>query len=1190
MRNIVRQFRKILLLIVVTCVQLSVMAQEIAAIGSSVDKEKTTNLLESQQDSKALASVLNQLEFKYNVHFNYASELVSNRLVDLTKKINDSSNLEELLDQLLSPLGLQYERIEKDLYLIFEEKNKLPNRLQNNLAPDGEQNHSSKGFIDKLVNSRNASLEKTISGKVSDGESGEPLPGVNILAKETTNGTVTDVNGNYRLTVSDGTNILIFSSIGYLTKEVEINSQNTINVSLMPDIKSLSEVVVVGYGTVKKEDLTGSVASVSSEEIKEVQTLSIDNALQGRVSGVDVTQTSGQPGAVNRVRIRGGNSISAGNEPLYVIDGFPVYNDNSAANSGAARSPGINALSTINPADIASIEVLKDASATAIYGSRGANGVIIITTKRGKAGRNNIALETNFGLQNVRNTIPVLNAQEYALFENEIFEYQRDVLGQDQVPVYTNEQIANLGEGTNWQDEIFRIAPIQNYQLSFSGGNQDMQYAITGGYTNQQGIITNSDFERYSLRLNLDRKIGAKIRIGNSSTVSQVQSDLAYTGAAGGIQGASSSITAVALHFNPITPVRDPQTGDFSFQDVNVGEVPGAINRSVPYYNPVALATLATNNSTTTRLLNNVFGEIDILENLTFRTSVGADYMFNKQNSYFPSNVRLASDIGGDARIGSNQNLTWLNENTIRYRYSNELHSLDLLGGFTFQSSRQEQFQIQDRGFVNDNLAVNNIGTGSNTPPLSRPYTGEWGLISYLTRANYILDNRYLFTATARYDGSSRFGQERRWGFFPSAAFSWKLSEETFIQDLKLFSNLKLRTSYGLTGNQEIGLYQSLSGLGSVIYTFDGVPTTGFAPNRIANPDLRWETTAQFNVGLDIGLLKGRVNMTADYYRKKTDDLLLNVQIPSTSGFTNSLQNIGGVLNRGVELGINAILLEGDFSWDVSFNIAANRNEITSLGDENQRLVYSGWNVLKGQPASILQVGEPTGNFYGWQTNGIFLTDEEAMAAPDQTPADGVERQLGGNIRYVDLNNDDIVNDEDRGIIGNALPDFTGGFSTKISYKGLELSSVWAYSYGNEVMNFNKLEFYFGIGRYNAAKEWNNRWSYQNTIEENRNATAPTVLDGRNLFSAIDKWVEDASFLRMRNISLSYNLPFEKMGMGLFKASQVYISAQNLITFTKYSGFDPEVNLAGQDNLLLGYDYGAYPTAKTYNIGLKLNF
>ncbi len=1146
----------------ITFIQILMMATFASLVSAaSLEGQVLDKRITLEVHNKKIEFVLKDIEKQIPVIFTYRPDLIPvSKIVSVTM---EDRSLRDVLAQLLGP----------EIEFVASGEEVLLKPIQ----------------IGSVINEfPNIVTLLELKGKVVD-EMSEPLPGVNIVEKGSTNGTTTDTDGEFVLNVAGENSILIFSFIGYENKELLVGTQTELLVTLKPDVKALDEVVVVGYGTQMKADLTGSVSSLNSKALKQVLVLSPDQALQGRVAGVDVTQTSGQPGASNRIRVRGGNSISAGNEPLYVIDGFPIYNDNSTTSTGAGRSPSLNALATINPSDIESIEVLKDASATAIYGSRGANGVILITTKRGKAGISDVSFESSVGVQQVRKTIPMLNASEYASFENEIFLYQRDVLKQNnRFPVYTDEQIASLGEGTNWQDELFHSAPIQNYQLSFTGGDEKLKYSLIGGYTDQEGIIINSDFKRYSMRVNLDLNVSPRFRVGNSSTVSRTSSNLAFTGNAASIQGSDTGLVGVALHFNPINSVRDPATGEYTFQDQNVGEFPGGTNRSVPFYNPIALADLATNKSKSLRTLNNVFAEFDVLENLTFRSSLGADFITTKQNSYLPGSVKIAASVGGSARIGQVESFSWLSENTMTYRIDQGKHNLNFLAGFTAQSSRTERFQVEDAGFINDILADNNIGTGSVATGKTQPNISEWGLLSYLGRANYGYNDRYLFTLTARYDGSSRFGTGNKWGFFPSAAFAWKLSEEPFIKNLGIFSRLKMRTSYGLTGNQEIGAYQSIAQMGSGLYTIGGNSVAAFSPTRVANPNLKWESTAQFDLGLDIGIFKDRISFVVDYYLKNTTDLLLNVQVPTTSGFSSSLQNIGEVRNRGFEFGLNSLIVDKAVTWDLTVSLATNKNTVLDLGDESQRLIYSGWNVMKGQPASILEIGKPIGSFIGWKTDGWFLTDEEAAAAPNQTAADQNPLQLGGNIRYVDINKDNVVNDQDRTLIGNALPKWTGGFSSNASFKGFQVSTAWAFSLGNDIMNFNKLENNFGIGRYNASKNFNNRWSYMNTVEQNRNATAPTVLDSRNLFSVIDYWVEDASYLRMRNITITYNVPFKIKKVA--QQVQVYVAGQNLITITDYSGFDPEVNLAEQNNLLLGYDYGAYPSSKSFIVGLRANF
>ena len=1031
----------------------------------------------------------------------------------------------------------------------------------------------------------------TLTGRVTDAATGRPLEGAQVRVVGTSAGARSAADGSYTVTgVAAGARRVEASRIGYASREqgvtVPAGGSAELNLALQPEAVALEGIVAVGYGTQRKENLTGAVGSITEAELKRVSVTSLDQAIQGRVPGVEVTQTSAQPGGATRVRIRGGTSISAGNEPLYVIDGFPIYNTN--ADAGVLQAPNQNALATLNPNEIESIEVLKDASATAIYGSRGANGVVLITTRRGRAGQHMVEFESSIGMQSLRRKIPVLNAREYAEFTNERWQVAKD-RGERANLVYTPDQIASFGEGTDWQDELFRDAPLQNHQINLSGGDGTTRYALSGGYTNQQGIIINSDFERYSLRVNLDRDVSSRVRVGNSLTVSRTDSDVARAGGEAGVQGANASIVAAALYFNPILPVRDPVTGEYTRVNTHIGQVPGANQANVPFTNPVAYAELATNESKTTRLLGNLFGEVDLVDGLTFRSSLGADVYDNQQNRYEPSTLNLTANVAGRAVVGSIRESTWLNENILTYdRTFGGVHDLTVVAGATAQGSRVEALRASATGFADDNLEYHNIGAGQEQDP-SFTNTGEWSLLSYLSRINYGLAGRYLFSASFRTDGSSRFGADNRWGFFPSAAAAWRISEEPFLQDVGWLSDLKLRTSYGVTGNQEIGLYEAYGTLNTVRYVLAGAPQIGFSPGNIANPGLRWESTAQLDAGLDLAVLDNRFRLTADVYQKNTRDLLLNVQIPASSGFTSSLQNVGSVRNRGVELALDALLYEGAFSWDASFNIAANRNVVTDLGVEEERFVSAGYNMLRGAPASVLRIGEPIGNFLGYETDGLFQNAAEIASWPDQRIAAEQNPTRPGARRYVDQNGDGVVNESDRTVIGNAQPDFTGGFASRLRYGVAELSTVWAFSQGNDVVNFTRQELNFANGRQNGEKAWVQRWSPYNTPEQNANALTPGVVTV-SPWPAIDEWVEDASFLRMRNLTLSVDVPVGRMNLPLAERARIFVSGQNLITFTEYSGYDPEVNMAGQNNLLLGYDYSPYPTAKTYTIGLNLGF
>ena len=1030
-------------------------------------------------------------------------------------------------------------------------------------VPTGElQARSLKANEESSSDRKATRLLQTIVGQVTDGETDEPLPGVNVLAKGTTQGTVTDVDGNYQLTVSDEVTTLVFSSIGYTTEEVAINGQGTIDLVLMPDIQSLSEVVVVGYGTQKKSNLTGAVSSIKASEIQETPITSIDQGLVGRASGVMVTQTSGMPGAVASIRIRGSSSLQGGNEPLYVIDGFPVYNGGGYGNTGGnARMSG---LATINPADIESIEILKDASATAIYGARAANGVVLITTKSGKEGRDQITLDAYYGSQSVVRQIDVMNALQYAELVNEA--YTNDGLA----PVYDSDQLAALRanpQGTDWQDEVFRTAPIQNYQLTFSGGDKKTNYSISGNYFNQQGIIRNSGFSRYSGRINIARNVLDNLKVGTNLNVSRTLSNAAVTDA-GGQQG----VVTAAMKFNPVLPVYENEARGI-YTPVNT---PGII-----LANPVATADEQVRQSTMLRLLGNLYGEWEFVKGLTAKVSFGTDLVNTKFNTFIPSNIFESGGVA-EATIRGGYTTNWLNENTLRWdKQLASGHTLSVLGGITFQQNIYEEVAASSQEYVNNVLEENALGSGAiyNQPS---SLSTEWSLVSYLGRINYNINEKYLLSFNSRVDGSSRFGANNKYAFFPSGAIAWRLIEEDFIQDLNLFSNLKTRVSYGITGNQEIGLYESLPTLTNTTYTLGRSLVTGFYPNTIPNPDLRWEKTSQFDVGLDFGFWNERLRFTTDYYYKKTTDLIYDVAVPYVSGFGSSLQNIGSVQNQGVELSIESDLVATqDFRWSSAFNISFNRNKILELGGESYKDVGAGDGHLKTGSVHRLIVGEPIGLFYGYVFDGIFQNQTELDAGPQ-----GPTNWIGGR-RYLDLSGPDgapdgIVNaTDDRTIIGDPNPDFFGGFTNTFSYRGVELNVFMQYSYGNDIFNYNAIELELPSGGQNVYADLVNRWT-----PENPSDIYPVATTNRSaVFS--DTYIEDGSYLKLKTLTLAYTFP--TLDAQKISGLKVYFTAQNLLTFTNYSGYDPEVSFRGATNLQLGEDFGGYPQARTLMVGVKLD-
>ncbi len=1020
-------------------------------------------------------------------------------------------------------------------------------------------------------------LKVDVKGTVTD-KNGTPLPGANIVEKGTNNGVTADFDGNFNIKLTDEKAVLVVSYIGFASKEIPLKGQTELRITLEERLAGLDEVVVIGYGTQRKSDLTGSVSSVSEEELKALPVASFDQALQGRAAGVQISQSSSQPGGALSIRIRGGNSINAGNEPLYVIDGIPIYNDNVKSQAGVIAAPSLNALSSLNPGDIESIEILKDASATAIYGSRGANGVVIVTTKRGKTGKPKITLETYTGIQEVRRTIPMLNAHQYAEFRNEAF------VNGGGLPTFSDAEVQAMGEGTNWQNELFQSALIQNYQVGASGGTETSQYALSVGYFDQEGIIINSGFKRYSARLNLDSKVSDFLKVGSNLAYSRTVADVAKTG--GGINGLQNiqspngSVVASAIFYNPVIPVRD-EDGNFTFDNTSTQGNGGGNQANVPFENPIAYATLATNESFSNRLLGSVFAEFQLLKTVSFKSSFSVDVFDNKQNRYEPSTIREGLIApNGFAHVGSTSTVSWLSENIFSYDFTfGEDHRLNGVAGFTYQDFHNESFSSSAADFVNDVVSFNDLSSGNIQYP-SQSNLFDWALESYLGRLNYSFKDRYLFTFTGRIDGSSRFGKNNKYAFFPSGSFAWRLSQEEYLSSSKVISNLKLRASVGITGNQEIPVYQSLARLGVNRYTINGEPVVGISPTGVANPGLRWEKTTQTNIGMDASFFRSRLNLSVDAYQKTTDDLLLAVQLPKSSGFGTALQNIGSVENKGLELALDAILIDGPLFWSLGFNTAINKNEVTDLGGEERRYIDPGFNLFKGQAVSALVEGEPIGNFIGYQNAGIFSTQQEidASAQPDA--------QLGAR-RYVDQNDDGQIDDKDRTIIGNALPDFTGGLNTKVSYKNFDLDVFFNYSIGNDVYNMVALEAEFLNGRQNNSTTVLNRWTPENTNTDVMSAGNPSVAYFRQ---SHDRWVEDASFLRLRNISLGYNFPVDKMNIEWLRAVKIYISGQNLWTLTDYTGFDPEVNLTQESNINIGFDYGAYPAARTITLGLNVEF
>jgi len=991
---------------------------------------------------------------------------------------------------------------------------------------------------------------RQVSGRVLSATDKMPLPGVSVLLKGTTTGSSTNAAGEFELNVPANGGTLVFSFVGFESFEQPIGTSTSINVQLKEQAQDLNEIVVVGYGTQRKRDITGSVVSISAEQVAETPIARADQILQGRAAGVQVTQTNSEPGGNVSIRIRGTNSINTGNEPLFVVDGFPGAGD----------------LNSINPSDIESIEVLKDASATAIYGSRGANGVILITTKKGKVGKGTINLEGYTGIQLVRHKFDLMNAKQFAQYLNDVNAGSTTL-----PPPYRQSQIDSLGEGTDWQDELFRPAPMSNYQLGFNGGTEETRYNLSFNYFDQQGIVLNSGFKRATVRLNLDKKISPKLSFNFSSQVAGTFENRAFVNSSGGSNG---GVLLDALRISPIVPVRDA-FGNYTYS-----------NGPLPYVedvgNPIAYAQEVKDQRTVARGLFNVAANYEIIPGLTARVTGGFDYNNNQINQYRPSDIFQGRLTNGSATRSTTYRYSWLNENTLTYdKKLNENNFLNVVVGVTEQQFFGDNFGTSATNFFTNTLGSDNLALAAVvlTPNSGRPSNT---LASYFGRVNYRLFERFLFTATLRADGSSRFGANNKWGYFPSAAFAYRLIDEKFMQGFTALSDLKIRLGYGVTGNQEIPNYQSLARYDAGSYASGSTRLVGLVPLNIPNPNLKWESTAAANAGIDVAFLQNRIIITADAYYKKTSDLLLQVSTPRTSGYNSILLNAGSVENKGLEFALNTTNIDTKkFSWNTNLNISLNRNKVLDLNGEYERYVGSSSSSLFVGSGlgntSLLRVGEPIGTFFGYQFDGLWQTQDEIVASGTKT----VVRP--GDPRYVDQNGDGVITAADRVIIGRAQPKFIYGVTNGFKYGGFNLSIFLQGVQGSNVLNLNRYELESGITTTNKLETVTNRWTPTNT-NTNIPRAGSTLRRSTGIVSDV---VEDGSFLRLKTVTLGYTLPkFSKV----VKSANVYVTAQNVLTFTKYTGYDPEVNSFGNDNLSLNTDYNAYPSTRTFIAGVRLGF
>jgi TonB-dependent starch-binding outer membrane protein SusC len=964
--------------------------------------------------------------------------------------------------------------------------------------------------------------DRLVRGRITNGEDGSPLPGVNVVVKGTANGTVTDAAGNYQLRVGPGDDVLVFTFIGMLPQEEVIGSREVVDIAMKTDVTELSEVVVVGYGTEQKRLMTESVSVVKASSVKDLPVPTVDGILQGQTTGVQVLQNSGTPGGGMSVRIRGTTSISGSGQPLYVIDGIPVTTGDYA--QVGYEGQGINALSDLNPNDIESISVLKDAAAASLYGARASNGIVVITTKRGKTGTSSVNFNAYYGAQQAWRKLDMLDARQW-------MEYRNDLAG---TTVYT-EQDMNNATSTNWQDVIFRTAPIASYELSTTGGNDKTRFFLSGNYFDQQGILIGTGFKRANGRVNLDHKFNDKINVGTSigltySTSNRVESDQSLHG---------------PLPNGISTPAIFP-----------VYNADGTYNQDGPYSNAKSIADQAINKNFTYRAIANVFGEYRIVPGLTFTSKWAIDF-YNLREHAFEYNTVQGQKYNGLGFEAYNNVLSIISNNILRYETSIDQHNVDIMVGYSFEKGENRSTYMRGQDYADENLQyINSAATIVDATASA----SDRGIRSWFGKANYNFANKYLVSLSGRVDASApSFGPRNRNGFFPAASVAWRISQETFMQDnLPQISELKLRASYGLSGNDNIPGFQYTGLYGSSSY--GGKP--GIYPSNIPNPDLKWETTAQLDIGIDVALFNDRLTLTADYYNKQTRDLLLSRPVPLSSGFGTFTQNIGEMENKGIELALGYQVTRGTVRWTSNVNLSANRNKVLTLYNHQpiDDLGRGGSRVMEGQPIGV---------FYSLKSLGVDPST--------------------GDIVFADTNYDGEITSDDRTVVGNPQPKFIGGFTNTFNYKGFDLSVFLQFSYGNDVFNGSRLYLESLQGGDNQVADVTRRWRKPGDITDIPRATLDEVKAAENK-RVSSRFIEDGSYLRVKNVTLGYNFSRKVANTLHLSNLRVYMSTQNLFTFTNYSGLDPEVNYSGNSTQVVGTDFFTFPQARAVTFGVNLKF
>lgn len=1041
-----------------------------------------------------------------------------------------------------------------------------------------------------------AMAQVLVRGTVVD-QTGESVIGASIQVKGTTQGTITDIDGKFSLGVPDKKSVIVVSFIGYATKELQVDTSKPMSIVLEEDTKVLDEVVVVGYQEVRKKDLTGSVAKADMNELLNTPVGSFDQTLGGRIAGVNVSSSEGTPGGTMNIVIRGNNSLTQDNSPLYVIDGFPVEDAAIA--------------STINPSDIESLDILKDASATAIYGARGANGVVIITTKKGKVGKAQITYDGSVTMHHVTRTIPMMDAYEFVKLQAETYPASianstGGYLMEYQGKQWTLDDYRDIFQ-YDWQDEILRTALQHNHNIRLTGGTEGVRYNASVSYYNQDGILLNSGYERFQARANTVIKrdkldISLTTNYSRSIQTGSTPSETSYSG--------MNNLFYSVWGYRPVTYPNK------SMESLLNDVMDEAIDSSNDYrFNPIRSLKEEYRKYYINNLQLNGYVSYEFIKGLKLKVSGGYTYDARKNDQFNNSNTRYGGPTSTDkvnAQIIRNERLTWLNENTLTYQTNiKKKHFFNSLVGITFQNSDYEYYSLKSTHIPNESLGM--AGMADGTLSSSSSLKSSWSMMSYLARLNYNYKSKYYATASFRADGSSKFSKKHRYGYFPSGSLAWNFMEEEFMAPIKKVVGAgKLRVSWGLTGNNRIGEYDyyallqmlkekqgdyiSNGSIPSGVYPFDNdMSSVGMVPVSLPNEDLKWETTEQWNVGLDLSFFNERLNFTADVYRKTTRDLLLEASLPLVSGYYSATKNIGKVRNDGLELSLSTVNVQTkDFTWTSDFNIAFNKNEVLELAENQLSLTTAARfdQNYNSQPSYIAKVGLPMGMMYGYIYEGTYKYDDFVKSGNSYTLKDNVPyfsseaNTQPGMPKYKDVNGDGIIDTNDRTIIGRGLPIHTGGFTNSFTYKGFDLSVFFQWSYGNDIMNANRLFFENAGGKkdLNQFASYANRWTPENPESD---IPAATKSASNNVISS--RIIEDGSYLRLKTVTLGYTFPKALIAKAKLSNARVYVAAQNLWTWTSYSGYDPEVSVRNSA-LTPGLDFSSYPRAFTLSFGVNLGF